>query len=511
MRGHVFVVQGDLTKFACDAWMIPSDSIGNVTSAFWESEQTALENVGARRDVGDYGTPGMDWKERLAIPLTGKDAKGPRPWLIRSAGEIEEALAGVEAFVKAASEGEKGSSKAEGCRTLMALPLVGTGKGGSAPVAGDLIARLLPRLMELAQEHDVDLALVIINEVHWAAVQAYRKKHANNCWPGLDHKLVSRAMELGKVAAEGNLVVFLGAGVSCGAGLPSWGSLLLEMEADVDLDSNSRKELEVLDFLDRAQLLAKHYRGKSSLGEVVRKAFSQFHRRGLGHTLLASLPVKEFITTNYDELFELASNDVKRPVRVLPFEPAKPGDRWLLKMHGCVTHPDSIVLTRESYLRYADQNAALAGIVQAMLITRKMLFLGFSLKDDNFHRIADAVRRAIHPDPDKPGSGVLGQATMIEGKCNSHLEDLWKDEINLIKVADERAFDIFLDRLCCEAAQPSHLLDRRFKGLLSDSDEALGGLLEPLLNRDGDHRNSIAWPAVKNLLERLGARRDDSA
>ena len=30
-----------------------------------------------------------------------------------------------------------------------------------------------------------------------------------------------------------------------------------------------------------------------------------------------------------------------------------------------------------------------------MLITKHMLFVGFSLNDDNFHRIMDAVRGAI--------------------------------------------------------------------------------------------------------------------
>ena len=56
------------------------------------------------------------------------------------------------------------------------------------------------------------------------------------------------------------------------------------------------------------------------------------------------------------------------------------------------------VLTRGDYLRYADRRAALAGIVQALLITREMLFVGFSLKDENFFRIADDVRKAVGGD-----------------------------------------------------------------------------------------------------------------
>jgi hypothetical protein len=40
----------------------------------------------------------------------------------------------------------------------------------------------------------------------------------------------------------------------------------------------------------------------------------------------------------------------------------------------------------EDYLRYESRRAALAGIVQSLLITKHMLFIGFGLQDDNFHR-----------------------------------------------------------------------------------------------------------------------------
>jgi hypothetical protein len=42
----------------------------------------------------------------------------------------------------------------------------------------------------------------------------------------------------------------------------------------------------------------------------------------------------------------------------LPYQDAKgnghrdKGGKWILKMHGCVTHPEDIVLTREDYIRY---------------------------------------------------------------------------------------------------------------------------------------------------------------
>ena len=71
---------------------------------------------------------------------------------------------------------------------------------------------------------------------------------------------------------------------------------------------------------------------------------------------------------------------------MLPMSPIPSAKRWLLKMHGCVTRPEDIVLTRTDYIRYAESNAALGGIVQALMMTKHMMFVGFSLTDDNFHR-----------------------------------------------------------------------------------------------------------------------------
>ena len=56
--------------------------------------------------------------------------------------------------------------------------------------------------------------------------------------------------------------------------------------------------------------------------------------------------------------------------------------------------PEEIVLTKSHYIRYAERYAALGGIVQASLLTRHLLFVGFSFNDDNFQRIYDPVRKA---------------------------------------------------------------------------------------------------------------------
>ena len=80
---------------------------------------------------------------------------------------------------------------------------------------------------------------------------------------------------------------------------------------------------------------------------------------------------------------------------MLPYEPA--AQRWLLKLHGCVApeRRKDNVLTRGDSLSLREHRATLTGLVQALLVTRHMLFVGFGLADDHFRAVVHDVRRAL--------------------------------------------------------------------------------------------------------------------
>lgn len=179
--------------------------------------------------------------------------------------------------------------------------------------------------------------------------------------------------------------------------------------------------------------------------------------------------------------------------------------RWLLKLHGCVTHPEDIVLSREDYLRYDAGRAALAGLVQGLLITRHMLFVGFSLGDDNFHRIADAVRRAVKREP-------FGTSLSVAG--NRLLKEIWAKVLSWVEFGalpeSPRLLEIFLDRLAaCSAATADHLFDAKYEATLSSSEVSLRqelGRLAAFVERiPASERTGAAWAEVAALLKRLKA------
>lgn len=166
-----------------------------------------------------------------------------------------------------------------------------------------------------------------------------------------------------------------------------------------------------LDVMDQASLVERRL-GPGELGRVVSEVL-EIHVYSMSCCLLAGLPVSEVVTTNYNQMFELASRSIGVETAVLPYHPAAGRARWLLKMHGCVEHYEDLVLTREQYIRYESTRSALSGIVQSLLVLRHLLFAGFSLADSNFFRIVDDVRRALQHAPE-PQEAEIGKTSSVK-------------------------------------------------------------------------------------------------
>lgn len=531
MAGHVFIVRGDLRKLACDAWLLPSDVSLTVGRHWMEGAPPEL-----------YG--GATSSRRLRVPVPeswGNDggrvmklerwAAGPvqpQPWLVNVGGvegtPVEWYLDGVRQFFRAVV-GEVGRDARPGNRPkpLVALPLVGTGQGGAHEIKGEVVRALLGVLYDVASHDDLDVVLVTHTGPAFAAAQSARKQYLQQevpsdpraIWNELDDGLLGRARNLARHASSARLVLFLGAGVSVGAGFPTWSGLLKELAGDAGLSEREQGALQHLPSPDQARIIEGRLATRGvKLGERIAERLAT-ERYSLAHALLAALPVNEVVTLNYDVLFEVASAAAGHDVAVLPYQAVSERGRWLLKMHGSITHPDDIVLTREDYLRYAERRAALAGIVQALLITRHMLFVGFSLTDDNFHRIADDVRKAIRgPSHERRRPEPFGTALLLfEDRL---MEELWRGDLHCVSMTRRpssvgeaaRQLEVFLDILLSEtASNAAHLLDEDYLAVLTGEERILRDRLRRFETSVPESvRRSLAWQPIGELLERLGYR-----
>jgi hypothetical protein len=519
MPGHVFVVRGDLRKLACDAWLIPTSRRARPGDEWFPPGYDGPRQGQPFADGGPRVQPLLDPAPGLPRPWLGQIGARGRPvsWYADGATEFLDAAAAA-----IASAGEPplfGRS-----RSLLALPVVGTGRGGAAEMAGEVVQELLPRLRAFADRtyaggRGFDVALVCLDAATHAAAQAERAQRAD--WPAdLTDAQRAEADRLSGLALRGELALFLGAGASMAAGLPSWGGLIDRLADRAGMSAGERAALrELTSVLDQATLVGRRLADRGeTLGRAVADLLDPFRRYALTHALLAALPAREAITTNYDRLFEKAwALSDPDGLSVLPGAVKPDARRWLLKMHGCLSDPERVVLTRASYTRYDERLPALAGMVQAFLVTRHVLFVGFSLTDDNFHRVVDAVRRLR-------GDGRTGQfGTALSLGAGGLAEVLWDGDVRRVRMDEvkesapgfpiaeaARRLEIFLDYLVSRTRDAAHLLvGERFDPLLGEGErrlrDALARFAAEVTGPDAAAvRRTVAWPQVERLLRGLG-------
>ena len=506
MGGHVFVVGADLTRLACDDVLVPTDRSLRMSRG-WCSllpDDTEVEETpdGIRVVLAWTG------EERvLEVPGDG----GPHVWLVDTVDKGGQGLPwlldGAQEALAAVARREVPEPAHGRARRLVGLPALGTGWGGAAGQRGALLQQLLPVLREAAEEHGFDVALVLRGPSDLAAAQRVRRGEDGG-WDLPEH-LRELAGQLGEKARRGQLAVFFGAGVSAAAGLPTWEQVVAELAERSGLDADLRTGLSRLPPQDSAALLAREL-GRQEVEAYVKERFGP-GAYALAHALVADLPVQEFVTTNYDPLMELAAADVGRRVRVLPFEEAEPGAPWLLKLHGDVEHPESIVLTREEYLQFGDTRAALAGVLHSLLLTRHVLFVGTSMQDDDLIRIAHQVRSAIQA---RGAAPRRRSGTVLALREDPARARLWEQDVETVAIAPAgtppaeaaRLLEVLLDCIGCLSTPPTgYLLDPAYRGMLSEEERTLAAALQQVECAVPEGASSSAVGEVAALLRRLGS------
>jgi hypothetical protein len=242
------------------------------------------------------------------------------------------------------------------------------------------------------------------------------------------------------IAGQGRVLVFLGAGLSFGAAryssratfdyerydrwwrddflhdlaadddglpLPSWPSLVNRMCRQTVLHSPSEEREPLRRFfieegpLDCAQLFRQTV-GEANYREFLVEQFDvgrqPFIQLTPSHAALVRLDLPLLFTTNYDELIEAAYQQATLPLRVsvseaqfLARRTEKPA-RHLVKLHGSIDQPDTIVLTRSDYAQARFERKEMFSYLRGEMAETAFLFVGFSLSDPNFGLLHDDIR-----------------------------------------------------------------------------------------------------------------------
>lgn len=112
--------------------------------------------------------------------------------------------------------------------------------------------------------------------------------------------------------------------------------------------------------------------------------------------LLANLNVDGVITTNWDMFIEQLFPEYKTYVgqeELLFSNPQEIGE--IYKIHGCSTNSESLVLTNEDYDSFNQKNTYLAAKLITLFVEHPVIFIGYSISDENISSILSAISGCI--------------------------------------------------------------------------------------------------------------------
>lgn len=300
--------------------------------------------------------------------------------------------------------------------------------------------------------------------------------------------------ELIEEIRKGNCALFIGAGVSIQAGLPTWYEVVKRLSKELGIKNDH-------DFLEITQYYQNEF-GRNKLVNTINNLISLRAKPSKNHLSIAELPFKVIFTTNYDALIEQALSSKGKNYSVIVSDEG--AAYWsedkvqVLKIHGSITEPSSLVITTDDYFDFFRKHPLITNILKLHITTKTILFMGYSLRDPDFLQIFDQVQHelGIHR---RPFYCVMHKTDRLV------VEDWKRKGVHII----ESDLELFLNKLLeqikePEISAPKDILERFEKQY--PIDEKLCFVLMPFKEElDAIYHEIIKPVVIKNDLKCIRA------
>ena len=268
-------------------------------------------------------------------------------------------------------------------------------------------------------------------------------------------------MPLVEAVKNEECVLFVGAGLSLNARMPSYRNLVETMAKEIGIDEELSPDVDT--YLDVAQA----YRdAKKPLAGLISAYFGDGQkgvRPSIAHYLLMSLPIRFIVTTNYDRLLETTLESLRRfPIRIVDNDHiGRTGYRdglYVVKFHGDAEEGD-VVVSRDDYDAFFQERPAMASLLEGLLLNQTFFFVGYSLRDPNYRQIYSKIDLMLRSSK-RPAFATTFDQTKAHVAAQYRRKQMRLIELGMEQAPDgenSRRLLAFLDRLAEEVTGRSRL------------------------------------------------------
>ncbi len=365
-----------------------------------------------------------------------------------------------------------------------------------------------------------------------------------------------RKRELIELIASGEAILIVGAGSSARVGYVTWKGLLKELEDLANECGAGLNQERKGDDLAYAEDIKSHiYNEMGDLGRYHAFLDELFKPKSLTydefHRLLVDLPFRGILTTNYDIVLEEAllgkKIEAEREDREIPpidgsplvigqdtprliheFLLSRSNDpripQRIAHLHGMYRNPTSIILSINDYIKAYGLHVAEDGeqvnekevwtlhrkLLWAVLATRRVVFVGFSMDDPYFNKMLEIVSADLWGWNKSIHFAIMGISAEDKGgiqdskdKANSLKSKYGIDTVfyEVFKDSHQRLEDLFTE--IAEQCEDRNRSVEETQDLLSDSERSEGEELKSISSGSRDILNWIKRESQR-MIRRMG-------
>lgn len=232
-------------------------------------------------------------------------------------------------------------------------------------------------------------------------------------------------------------------------------------------------------------------------------------------SLLRKLVIDGIITTNWDDTVERIFPNYKPYIgqqQLISSSTFNIGE--IYKIHGCMTSPNSLVLTQEDYDDFNERNPYLAAKLITIFIEHPVVFLGYSINDENIQKLMSSIVRGLDEE-----SIIKLQSNLIFVEWSPYNTELRFENLDLmmldgirlpiIKVVTHNFIDIYKCLSHYERRLPANVLreyKKQFYNLIvsQKADSNLYVLPENKIDGNSEIQVVYGFGAIKKFRDAVG-------